>query len=128
MRAIFRFVPFLGLLALPFVASCAAGPTQQRRDERPEAQPDPHAVMDAEEQRIREGREAIEAAGATCETRCRAGSSICDAAHRICAIAADLGEDAAQARCDGAQASCLEATQSLTSCGCPHDEADAGRS
>jgi hypothetical protein len=120
-----RGLPLLFLFALPFVTSCG-GAMQQRPDERQEPQRDPHAVMDEQEARIREGREALEAAGATCETRCRAGGSICDAAHRICAIAADLGEDAAQARCDSAQASCLEANQALTACSCPREETDGG--
>lgn len=122
-RSIVWLVPALGLCALPFLASCGAATSEQR----PDARLDPLADLDAQEARLRAAQQELEQAGPACETRCHAGSSICDAARRICAIAGDLGDERSHARCEHAQGSCMEANEQLTACHCTQDVPDAGR-
>jgi len=123
MSRMIRYLPILGLLALPWVTSCGAATTAQRHD----ARPDPHHEMDEQEARLHEARQALEEAGPVCEQRCHAGASICDAARRICELASELGDDRSHARCESASASCTDANQELAACRCVQDAPDAGR-
>jgi hypothetical protein len=124
LRSILRFAPILGLAALPFLASCGGAMSPDRRQD---TRPDPLADLDAQEARLRAAQQELEQAGPACETRCHAGSSICDAARRICVIAGELGDARSQTRCASAQSACTEAGTQLSACHCEEDAPDAGR-